>query len=199
MLLLIENSSLIEWGGLLIIIAFVFAETGLLLGIIVPGGETLLFTAGLLVSTRTLQTDISTLLIGIILAAIAGDISGFYIGRKFKKRLHQKEDTWYFKKKYLKLAEDYIHKHKKNALILGKFLPIIRPFTPVITGTTSMPFSRFFPLSLIAIILYASAFTLTGYLLGSQVPQIKDYLGYILPVSILVALVPVIREFRKRS
>ncbi len=105
MLLLIENSSLIEWGGLLIIIAFVFAETGLLLGIIVPGGETLLFTAGLLVSTRTLQTDISTLLIGIILAAIAGDISGFYIGRKFKKRLHQKEDTWYFKKKYLKLAE----------------------------------------------------------------------------------------------
>jgi membrane protein DedA with SNARE-associated domain len=62
-----------------------------------------------------------------------------------------------------------------------------------------MPFSKFFPLSLIAIILYASAFTLTGYLLGSNVPQIKDYLGYILPVSILVALVPVIREVRKRS
>ncbi len=197
MLLLIENSGLIEWGGLFIILAFVFLETGLLLGIIVPGGETLLFTAGLLVSTRTLQTDIGTLFIGIILAAIAGDISGYYIGRRFKNRLHKKKDTWYFKKKYLHLAEDYIHKHKKGALILGKFLPIIRPFTPVITGTTAMPFSIFFPLSLVAILLYASAFTLTGFLLGSQFPQIKDYLGYILPVSILVALVPVIKEFRK--
>ncbi len=197
MLLLIENSTLIEWGGFLIIIAFVFAETGLLLGIIVPGGETLLFTAGLLVSTRTLQTDIGTLSIGIILAAIAGDISGFYIGRRFKTRLHQKKDSWYFKKKYLNLAEDYIHKHK-GAIILGKFLPIIRPFIPVITGTTTMPFSIFFPLSLIAVVLYTGVFIFTGYLLGAKVPQIKDYLGYILPVSILIALVPVIREVRRR-
>lgn len=197
MFLLIENTSLIEWGGLFIIIAFVFAETGLLLGLIVPGGETLLFTAGLLVSTRTMQTDILTLLIGIILAAIAGDISGYYIGKKLKKGLHKKKDTWYFKQKYLKLAEDYIEKRKKSALIVGKFLPVIRPFTPVLTGTTDMKFTRFFSLSLVAILLYAGSFTLTGYFLGTQVPQIKDYLGYILPVSILIALIPVICEIRK--
>ncbi len=199
MLLLLENSSLIEWGGLIIIIAFVFAETGLLLGLIVPGGETLLFTAGLLVSTQTLQTDITSLLIGVALAAIAGDISGFYIGRRFKDRLQRKEDTWYYKKKYLKIARDYIEKHKKGALIFGKFLPIIRPFTPVISGTSNMPFVKFLPLSLAAVILYGGTFTYGGYLLGSQVPQLKDYLGYILPVSILVALVPVIREFRKKG
>lgn len=199
MLLLLENSSLIEWGGLIIIIAFVFAETGLLLGLIVPGGETLLFTAGLLVSTQTLQTDITSLLIGVALAAIAGDISGFYIGRRFKDRLQRKEDTWYYKKKYLKIARDYIEKHKKGALIFGKFLPIIRPFTPVISGTSNMPFLKFLPLSLAAVILYGGTFTYGGYLLGSQVPQLKDYLGYILPVSILVALVPVIREFRKKG
>ncbi|MEJ6978984.1 VTT domain-containing protein [Pedobacter sp. P351] len=196
-MLFIETSGLIEWGGFLIIVCFVFAETGLLLGLIVPGGETLLFTAGLLVSTRTLQVDIFTLLFSIILAAIAGDVSGFYIGKKFKKVLYKKKDTWYFKGKYLFLAEKFIEKHKKSALIFGKFLPVIRPFSPVITGTTHMRFSSFLPVSLVAVILYVGAFTLTGYLLGSQFPEIKNYLGYILPLSILIALIPVIIQVRK--
>ncbi|MFD2164609.1 DedA family protein [Paradesertivirga mongoliensis] len=193
-----ETSGLIEWGGFLLIVAFVFLETGLLLGLIVPGGESLLFTAGLLVSTNTLQVNIITLLFCIMLAAIAGDISGFYIGRKFKDRLYRKKDTWYFKKKYLEMAEKYIEKHKKMALIFGKFLPIIRPFSPVISGTTRIPLAGFIPITLIAVLLYVSAFTLTGYFLGSQFPQIKNYLGYILPISILVALIPVINQIRKR-
>lgn len=197
-LLFIETSGLIAWGGFLIIVAFVFAETGLLLGLVVPGGETLLFTSGLLVSTQSLNVDIVTLVIAIILAAIAGDISGFLIGKRFKKRLFEKEDTWYFKKKYLEMAAKYIKKHKKSALIFGKFLPVIRPFSPVITGTTTMNLSAFVPISILAVILYVSAFTLTGYLLGSQFPYIKNYLGYILPISIIVALVPVIIQVRNR-
>lgn len=195
--LLIDTSGLIAWGGFLIIIAFVFAETGLLLGLVVPGGETLLFTSGLLVSTQSLNVDIFTLVIAIVLAAIAGDISGFFIGKRFKKRLFNKEDTWYFKKKYLNLAASYVNKHKKSALIFGKFLPVIRPFSPVITGTTTMPFSAFVPISIFAVILYVCSFTLTGYLLGSQFPEIKNYLGYILPVSVLIALVPVVTQIRK--
>lgn len=198
-MLLIETSGLIEWGGFLIIVCFVFAETGLLLGLIVPGGETLLFTAGLLVSTRTINVNITTLLIAIILAAIIGDISGFYIGRRLKNKLYKKQDSWYFKKKYLSIAEKYINDHKKTSLIFGKFLPVIRPFTPVITGTSRMALSTFIPLSLVAVILYVSAFTLAGYFLGSQFPQIKNYLGWILPISILVALVPIILKIRKNS
>jgi membrane-associated protein len=199
MLLLIETSELIEWGGFLIIVGFVFAETGLLLGLVVPGGETLLFTAGLLASSQTLKIDITALVICTIVAVVAGDISGFYIGRNFKERIYRKKDSWYFKKKYLSMAEDYIQQHKKVALIFGKFLPVIRPFTPVITGTTRMPYQTFIPISTVAAILYVSAFTLAGYLLGSKFPQIKDYLGYILPISIVVALIPVIIQIRKRS
>jgi membrane-associated protein len=198
-LLLIETSGLIEWGGFLLIVLFVFAETGFLLGLVVPGGESLLFTAGLLVSTRTLQVNIPTLLISIILAAFAGDLLGFYIGRKFKERLYRKNDSWYFKKKYLTLAEDYIEKHKKSSLIFGKFLPVIRPFTPAITGTSRMPFKTFIPMSAAAVVLYVSVFTLAGFLLGSQFPQIKDYLGYILPISILVALIPVLIQIKKHK
>lgn len=197
MLLLVESSGLIEWGGFILIVAFVFAETGFLLGLIVPGGETLLFTAGLLVSTGTIEVDIVVLVICIILAALAGDTSGFFIGKKFKDRLYNKEDTWYYKKKYLKLAEDYIVKHKRSALIFGKFLPIIRPFSPAVTGTTQVPFSSFFPTTLLSVVLYVCTFTLAGYFLGSQFPQLKDYLGYILPISILVALIPIIIQIRK--
>ena len=198
-LLLIETSALIEWGGFLIIVLFVFAETGLLLGLIVPGGESLLFTAGLLLSTRTLEVHITTLLLSVILAAFAGDILGFYIGRRFKERLYKKKDSWYFKKKYVTLAEKYIEKHKKSSLILGKFLPVIRPFTPAITGTTRMNFMTFIPVSLAAIVLYVGTFTLSGFLFGSQFPQIKDYLGLILPISILVALIPVLIQIRKHK
>lgn len=198
MLLLIETSGLIEWGGIFLILLFVFAETGLLLGLVVPGGETLLFTAGLLTSTKTLNINILTLLIGIILVAYAGDLLGFYIGRRFAKKLYHKEDTWYFKKKYLQLAEEYIEKHKKGAIIFGKFLPVIRPFTPAITGTGQMTLPTFSTLSIPAVILYASTFTLAGYFLGSQFPQIKDYLGFILPISLVVALVPVVIQIRKQ-
>ncbi|HEY1023614.1 MAG TPA: DedA family protein [Sphingobacteriaceae bacterium] len=199
MICLIETSELIEWGGFLIIVIFVFAETGLLLGLVVPGGETLLFTTGLLVSSRTLQVEITTLLLCVMAAAIAGDISGFYIGRKLKKRLYRQKDTWYFKKKYLTIAEEFIQKHKKGALIFGKFMPVIRPFTPVITGTSAMPFQVFISISAVAAVLYVSAFTLAGYLLGEQFPMIKNYLAYILPLSIVIALVPVIIKIRKRT
>ena len=198
-MLFIDTSSLIEWGGLLIIACFVFAETGLLLGLVVPGGETLLFTAGLLASSNSLKTSVVTLLLTMIIAGIAGDISGFYIGRKFKERLYKKKDTWYFKQKYLRMAEDFVSKHKKASLILGKFLPVIRPFSPVITGTTRLNFSVFFPLTVCAAVLYMSVFILGGYFLGSRFPQLENYLGWILPISILVALIPVIIQIRKRA
>ena len=198
-MLLIETSGLIEWGGILIILCLVFAETGLLLGLVVPGGETLLFTAGLLVSTRSLEVDMAIFLPAIILAGIAGDVSGFFIGKRFKHSLLHKKDSWYFKKKYLKLAEEYIDQHKKTALIFGKFLPVIRPFSPVISGTTQMPLKSFLSLSLLAVALYVSSFTLAGYLLGSQFPQIKDYLAFILPISIVIALIPVYVQIRKHK
>ncbi|RAU82893.1 DedA family protein [Pontibacter arcticus] len=192
-----DTTSLIEWGGFLLIVILIFAETGLLIGLVVPGGETLVFTAGLLVSTGTLKIPLAVLLVALIIASIIGDSSGYYIGKKFGKKLYNKEDTWYFKKKYLHLATDYFSKHSKAAIIFGKFLPIIRPFSPVVSGTTDIKFTNFMFLTVTASILYMCTFALAGYLLGSQFPAIKDYLGWILPISIIVALIPVIKQVRK--
>lgn len=186
-----DTTSLIEWGGFLLIVTLVFIETGLLVGLVVPGGETLVFTAGLLMSTGALKVSIAVLLASLVLAGIAGDTSGYFIGKRFGARLFHRQDTWYFKKKYLYLAADYFEKHRKaSSLVFGKFLPIIRPFSPVIAGTTKLDFPSFALLTVVASVLYMGAFALTGYFLGSQFPIIREYLGWILPISIVVALVP---------
>lgn len=197
MLLLEQTASILEWGGVLILLVLVFVETGLLLGLIIPGGETLIFTAGLLVSTGTLHINILLLLLLLIVAGLAGDITGYFIGRKLGKKLFEKKDSRIFKQKYLKAAEKYMENHKRTAIIFGKFLPVIRPFTPVISGTTEVHLLRFSSLSLLAGIIYMSSFSLAGYFLGSKFPKIKEYLIYILPASILIAIVSVLRYVRK--
>lgn len=194
-----DATSLIEWGGIVIIVALVFIETGLLVGLVVPGGETLVFTAGLLVSTGFLQVPIAVLFVSLVLASIAGDASGYFIGKKFGTRLYRRPDTWYFRKKYLHLAADYFNRHRKTSIIFGKFLPIIRPFSPVIAGTSKLNFPSFAALTVVASVLYMSAFCLAGYFIGSQFPVIREYLGWILPISIVAALIPVIRQIRKNS
>jgi membrane-associated protein len=192
-----DPTQLIEWGGFIIIAILIFAETGFLLGLVIPGGETLLFTSGLLVSTDTLKVPIIILTGTLVFAGILGDLSGFMIGKKLGRGLYEKKDTWYFKKKYLQMTEDFYLKHKRSSLIVGKFLPVIRPFNPVISGITKMPFAIFIGASSLACILYMSSFILIGYFLGGKFPFIKDYLGWIIPISIVVALIPVIIQFRK--
>ncbi len=197
--LLFQTQNLIEWGGLLLIIVLIFAETGFLLGLIVPGGETLVFTSGLLVSTGTLDVSIGIFFLLLALAAFSGDSAGYYIGRRFGKRLYQKEDNWYFKKQYLLMAHDYISRHKKTSIIAGKFFPVVRPFTPVIAGATRMPRHTFYLLSALAVVLYIGVFLFTGYFLGARFPGIRNYLGLILPASVILLLVPVLLQIRKNK
>jgi membrane-associated protein len=197
--LLFNTQNIIQWGGIALIVFLVYAETGLLLGLIIPGGETLIFSSGLFVSTGVLQINIILFLALLFVAGIAGDFSGYTIARRYGTKLYKKEDTWYFKKKYLALVEDYFNRHKKMAVLIGKFMPVIRPFIPVVAGITKMKKAQFFPLAISATIVYISFFLLSGYFLGNQFPEIKNYLGYILPASILVLLIPVLLQIRKNK
>lgn len=192
-----NTTELIAWGGLAIILLLVFAETGLLVGLVVPGGETLVFTAGLLVSTGTLSISITILLILLIFASILGDTSGYYIGKRFGKKLYHKNDTWYFKKQYLHMVKDYLHRNSRTSLIVGKFFPFIRPFAPLVSGVSKINPAKFMPLTAVASIIYMSIFSLAGYFLGMQFPIIKEYIGYILPISIVISVVLVVMQIRK--
>jgi membrane-associated protein len=194
--LLFNTQNIIQWGGVALIVILVFAETGLLLGLIIPGGETLLFSCGLFVATGVLEINIYLFLVLLLAAAVAGDFSGYAIARRYGPRLYQKKDTWYFKKKYLAIVEDYFTRHKKLAIFIGKFMPVVRPFTPVVAGITKMKRTHFFPISITASAVYVSFFLLGGYLLGNKFPALKNYLGYILPASIMILLIPVVLQIR---
>ena len=150
-------------------------------------------------NTGTLDISIVLFFLLLALAAICGDSAGYYIGRRFGKKLYHKKDTWYFKKQYLQMAHDYIERHKKTAIVAGKFFPVVRPFTPVIAGITRMPRQTFYALTLLAVILYLGLFLFAGYFLGNKFPEIKNYLGYILPASVLILLVPVYLQIRKNK
>ncbi len=197
MILLFDSSGLIAWGGIAIIAVLIFAETGLLLGLIIPGGETLVFTSGLLVSAGALDIQVLYLLLILAGAGFVGDLSGYYIGKKYGRQLFEKRDTWYFKKQYVQMAEQFLKKYKKRSIVFGKFLPVIRPFTPLISGLSRTPLPFFMLISLAAVLIYMSTFLLAGYYLGNQFPAIKNYIGWILPISIVVVLIPVIIQVRR--
>lgn len=194
-----DTANIIEWGGIALIAILIFAETGLLLGLIIPGGETLVFTSGLLVSTGVLHTDVSVLLAVLVASGFAGDASGYVIGRKFGQRLLQREDKWYFKKKYLQAVEQFFRKHKRRTIIIGKFVPVVRPFVPVTAGVARMKNVLFILLTFLSVGIYMSAFLLAGYFLGNRFPEVKHYLHWILPITVIVLVVPVIIKIRKEA
>jgi membrane-associated protein len=173
------DQNLIETGGAALIAALVFIETGFLLGLIVPGGETLLLAAGLMSGSQSLHTPLAVLIVILIGAAFAGDLTGYWLGKKLGGRLHRMQDGFIYKRKYLEQSEAFYRKHKKRSLILGRFLPVIRTFNPLLSGSGNMGIAPFALYSGIGCVLYISSLVLAGYFLGSTFPQLQQYIKYV--------------------
>lgn len=195
--ILLLNTSWIEWGGTTLIAALVFIETGFLLGLIVPGGETLLFTAGLLTGVRTLHLPVLALVGILIIAAVAGDMTGYMIGRQLGNRLHNQPDNFLFKRRYLEKSDAFYRKHPRRTLLVGRFLPIIRTFNPLLAASSGMTWPRFLLLTATSCVAYISVLVLAGYWLGQQFPQIGQYVEYIfLGVVVLVIGALIVQRLR---
>jgi len=196
--ILLLDTAWIEWGGTTLIAALVFIETGFLLGLIIPGGETLLFTAGLLTGVRTLHLPVLALIGILIIAAVAGDMTGYLIGRKLGDRLRHQPDSFLFKRRYLEQSDAFYRKHPRRALLLGRFLPIIRTFNPLLAANSGMPWPRFLFLTATSCVAYISILVLAGYWLGQRFPQIGQYVEYIfLGVVVLVIGTLVVQRLRE--
>lgn len=178
---------LVETAGYIGLTAIVFAESGLFFGFFFPG-DSLLFTAGFLASQGIIH--IWTLIPLLIVAAIAGDSVGYWIGRKFGQWLEHKEDTWYYKKEHLKRAEKFYDKHGAKTIFLARFLPIIRTFAPIAAGIASMAYSTFISYNIFGGIFWVLTVSLAGFYLGNIIPNVDQYLYPILAVIIIVSLIP---------
>ena len=196
---LIDPEVMIRTGGLYVLLFVVFAETGLFFGFFLPG-DYLLFVAGMFTATGRLDTSIYTLVIGLIAAAVLGNFVGYWFGKKTGPVLHERPDTFFFKKKYLKAAEEYYKKQGAFALIMGRFIPIVRTFAPIFAGIVQLDFKRFAFYNVLGAVLWISSLTLSGFFLGKNFEQeINDYLLYIIIGFIVVATLPLIITYIKST
>jgi len=186
---------IIQAGGVLIVAAIVFAESGLLIGFFLPG-DTLLFGAGLAASQGTLS--IHWLIIATVIAAIIGDNVGYSIGHRMGPRIFNKKDGIVFRKENINLAEKFYNKHGGKTIILARFTPIVRTFAPVVAGASKMPRKKFFLYNIIGGIIWGAGMPLLGYLVGNRIPGIDKYFEYVIlgvvVLSIALALAHLLKD-----
>lgn len=195
----IDPEKLLKEGGFYVVIFVIFAETGLFFGFFLPG-DYLLFLAGMFVATGKLDVNIYVLILGLVIAAISGNFTGYWFGRKTGPVLYKRKDTFFFKKKYLLAAEQYYRKQGAFALIMGRFVPIVRTFAPIFAGVVKLDIKKFALYNIAGAIIWIASLTLLGYFLGKRfAEQIEEYLVYIIIGFILITTIPLIITFVKKK
>jgi membrane-associated protein len=187
---LLDAEKLIETGGFYLILLIVFAETGLFFGFFLPG-DYLLFLAGLFCSLGKIDVDIVTLCIGLLAAGVLGNFTGYWFGYRTGPMLFQRKDSWLFKRKYVVMAEEFFHKYGGTALIIGRFVPIIRTFAPIFAGIVNFNFKRFVLYNIGGALIWVGTLTLSGYFLGKKFPAIINYIEFIILGMIVIAFMPI--------
>jgi membrane-associated protein len=181
--------------GYLGVFAIVFAESGLFFGFFLPG-DSLLFTAGLLASRNLVQPeadpifDLRVLALGCFLAAVLGDQVGYTFGRRVGRPLFQRDDSFFFRKKHLERAEAFYAQHGGKAIVLARFIPVVRTFAPIVAGVAQMHYPRFLFYNVLGGIIWGIGLTTAGYFLGNLIPP-KDVDKYLLPIVALIILASV--------
>lgn len=198
---LLNPEDLIGLGGvgllaLFVILIVVFIENGVFFGFFLPG-DTLLFTAGLLCATDKLKVHITLLLITVCISSILGNIFGYFFGKKMGESLFKREDSFLFKKKYIITAEAFFKKYGGMALVLGRFLPIIRTFAPIFAGIVKLDFKKFLTFNIAGGILWVFSMILLGYFLGKLFPETKEHLETVIFGIVIITWIPVIRTYLK--
>ena len=188
----LRDSPLGPWVVLLVC-GIVFAETGLLVGFFLPG-DSMLFTAGLLVATGAIQFNLWAMAGLIIVAAIIGNQVGYLIGSKAGPAIFKRPDSRLFKHENVEKAHAFFEKHGGKALILARFVPIIRTFVPVIVGVAQMERGKFFLYNVIGALLWGGGVTLLGAWLG-QYQWVGDNIDIIFIGIVLLSVLPIIVEF----
>ena len=189
---LTDPQSIIEYGGLALLLFVVFAETGLLVGFFLPG-DSLIFISGMLCMTKSVQLNVSLLqlIIALSAAAILGNIFGYWFGYKVGPALFKRDDSIIFKKKYLEVTKAFYDKRGAATLILGRFLPIIRTFAPILAGVIKVNFSVFMWYNLVGAIAWIGSLASIGYYLGSY-DWVQKNIGWIVIALIVITALPIL-------
>jgi membrane-associated protein len=190
----LDPDYLIQTFGLLGILAIVFAESGLLIGFFLPG-DSLLFTTGLLVvSDKYLHYPLWLVCMLVALAAVLGDQAGYLFGRKVGPSLFRRPDSKVFKQENVEKAHEFFEKYGPKSLVLARFVPIVRTFTPIIAGVSRMRYPSFLTFNVIGGTLWGAGVTLLGAALG-QIDAVAQHIEGMLVLIVLISVVPIAIEY----
>jgi len=187
---------LIRMGGLIGLVVVVFAETGLMVGFFLPG-DSLLVTAGLFAAKGDL--NIVWLNLALMAAAIVGDATGYWIGRRAGQALYSRPNSFFFRKQHLVKTHEFYEKHGGKTIVIARFVPIIRTFAPVVAGAAEMTYRQFAIYNIAGGIGWVASMTLIGYFLGRAIPDIDKHIHIVVAVVIFLSLLPgIISILRER-
>lgn len=177
------------------ILLIVFAECGLLIGFFLPG-DSLLFTAGLLVSTGFIDSPLWLVCLLITVAAIAGNLSGYWIGHRFGPAVFDREESRFFRREYVERTRHFFDRYGARAIVLARFVPIVRTFITAMAGAVGMRFRDFALYTVVGGVLWGTGVTVLGYYLGN-IAFVKDNIELIIIGMVLLSVIPIYFELRR--
>jgi len=192
---LTNNDWIITHGGLYIVMFIIFAETGLFAGFFLPG-DSILFISGIIIrgSHSPFDNNFLNLVYWILLITICGvigNVVGYWFGKKSGPILYTRKDTLLFKRKHLVQAHEFYEKRGGAAIILARFLPIVRTFAPIVAGIVDMNYKKFISYNIIGCVAWVTSMIMIGYIVGDNV-WVKNNLDKIVILLILVTTAPVL-------
>lgn len=173
-----------------ILFMIIFLETGIVITPFLPG-DSLLFAAGALASTGTFSIEL--IFLTLFFAAVLGDTVNYHIGKYIGPQVFKREDTIVFHKKHLIRTQIFFQKHGKKAIIIARFIPVIRTFAPFVAGVGSMSYVTFLSFNILGALLWCSLFIFSGYLFGN-IPWVKEHFGMLVVAIIVISLLPLVKE-----
>jgi len=182
-----DATTIIQTGGYIALFATLFAETGILVGIVLPG-ESLLLSAGFLAATGYL--NIWLVVPVAFLAAALGDNLGYFLGEKYGPKVFVKESSLFFDKKYIEDSKEFYEAHGGKAVILARFVPIIRTVAPILAGVGEMKYVTFLGYNVVGAAAWATVIGLAGYYSGKFIPGAAQYVVPIIIGLIVISLLP---------
>jgi membrane-associated protein len=188
-----DTHHLIEFGGLFLILAIVYIETGFFLGFVLPGGDYLLFATGMFCGTQYLEVPLVILLLLLISASFLGDFTGYFKGKWLGQKLFVDNKSRFFKKEYLERGSSFYTRFGVWAFVLGRFMPVIRTLVPMISGATGFKFKKFLLFNFFGAVTWVCTLVPLGYFVGKAYPDVMKYSIYILFVFVLIASLPMLK------
>lgn len=194
--LLRDPGPIIQWGGYPALALIIFLETGALIAFL--PGDSLLFVAGLYAAKGDLNIAILNLLLGAM--AILGDATSYSIGAKLGPKIFSKPRSRFFNPDHMVAAHAFYEKHGGKAIVIARFVPLVRTFVPVVAGSAGMGYRRFATFNIVGGIGWVASMTLGGYFLGNLFPDLGKHVEKVIIVIVLLSIMPMVIEYlRARS